>query len=137
MSSGGGGGRGEFLADRYASLWEEGAVPDVFAFLGAHPTATVEERVEVVRVDQRRRWPAGVGRPVEHYLIGAPEIAAQTELIELLIDEERRVREEFGGATVAETAETTIEGRDQKDSFSLHEPPSSATKTDPGDPSLL
>src|SRR5438445_10517031 len=73
MSSGQGPAKGESLADRFASLWEGGGPPpDVFAFLGAHPEATTDERVDVVRVDQRHRWHTGQGRPVEHYLIGVP-----------------------------------------------------------------
>src|SRR5262245_46304750 len=134
MSSGQVGGKGEFLADRYAALWSGGEVPDVFAFLSAYPDATVEERVDVVRVDQRQRWRAGVGRPVEHYLIRAPEIAAQTELIDLLIDEERRVREEVGSTTEPGMPDTAVDGVDQTRAFSIDRSRAPGIETIPNEP---
>ena len=85
------------LVDRFAQQWESSAEPpDVFAFLREHDRAEPAEMLEVLHLDQHRRWQAGVPLPVTSYfqaLDGAdPDDALKVELIE----EEFGYREDAG-----------------------------------------
>ena len=77
-------------AERFAALWRAAGAaggptpPDVFAFLARAEGATPAERLAVILVDQRERWRAGPGRPVEDYLAALPEVAAPDRLAELV-----------------------------------------------------
>ena len=67
----------ESLASRFERLWEAtGTAPDLKAFLQLHSDASLRERAEVVRVDQRRRWQAGQPRVLEDYFRAFPDLAA-------------------------------------------------------------
>src|SRR5262249_54737774 len=86
-------------AGRVAALWQDaegggqdpgggGAVdpPDVFAFLAELGPTSPQERLAVLLVDQRERWRAGLGRPVEVYLAALPDVAADAGAVSELIN---------------------------------------------------
>lgn len=82
------------LASRYALQWSEsaGAPPDVFAFLNARPAATAAERLAVLLVDQRLRWEAGKGIPVEDYVAIEAEVGRDAGMLSALVLGELSVR---------------------------------------------
>jgi serine/threonine protein kinase len=80
------------LLERYMALCSgERIPPDLRALLSGHPEASFEERLEVVLVDQRRRWLAGIGWQVEDYLSNLPEIARDPRVRNRLIEGEERI----------------------------------------------
>jgi serine/threonine protein kinase/tetratricopeptide (TPR) repeat protein len=90
-------------ADRFAALWARSGAdgpgngpPDVFGFLDGEPTASPQERLAVLLVDQRERWRAGIGRPVEDYLAGAADVAADLGLLGELVLGEFAARRDRG-----------------------------------------
>lgn len=52
----------------FEKLWLEPDPPDVCEFLSQRRSLTPAECVEVIQVDQARRWPRGIGLPTETYL---------------------------------------------------------------------
>lgn len=58
--------------NEFINLWRQGGVPDVFQFLASHPTLPAEEQLEIVRIDQHRRWESGNAIPVERYFAQLP-----------------------------------------------------------------
>jgi hypothetical protein len=113
-------------ADRFAALWRLSAAgptgpaavrehdgdgrgdglpspagpPDPFQFLAAEPGATPHERLAVFLVDQSERWRLGNGWPVEVYLAGAPDVAADPALLADLVHGEFSARRERGEVVV-------------------------------------
>jgi serine/threonine protein kinase len=68
------------LTDEYDALWSGSeSLPDVCAFLAAHPEATPRDRLDVLLVDQARRWQAGTPKPAEDYLAEHPDLARDPE----------------------------------------------------------
>jgi serine/threonine protein kinase len=62
------------LAQRFRALWEaSGSPPDVFAFLASHPEATIQERLEVILIDQKYHGREGRKRSVSDYLAALPD----------------------------------------------------------------
>jgi serine/threonine protein kinase len=93
MDSNSGPNENEGLAVRFSRLWDSGsATPDVFAFLSSHPGVPLPDRLDVLLVDQRRRWQRGEQLPLRVYLSAFPEIAERGELIRVLVDGERQER---------------------------------------------
>jgi len=88
------------LAERFARLWESSeSPPDVFAFLSAHPEATPEEHVEVLRTDMARRWESGDAITTEIYIERSSVLARQPALQVELVLEEYRQRQARGETT--------------------------------------
>lgn len=82
---------GETLADRFAALWDSRREPpDLSSFLQAHPEATIDQRLDVVRLDRHRHRQAGTERPLDQYLRVLPESAAVSLLFETLRVEDPR-----------------------------------------------
>ena len=93
MDSNAGSIENESLAGRFSRLWETGLpVPDVFDFLSSHPSASAEDRLEVLLEDQHQRWLRGKPLPLRVYLSAFPDIAERGELIRALVDRERHER---------------------------------------------
>ena len=66
--------------DIYRGLWDgPGPPPEPRAFLAGRPDATPGQRLDVLLVDQHRRWEAGDPWPVDRYLAEFPELAADAE----------------------------------------------------------
>ncbi len=62
------------LLKRFTAYCEtQGTAPDPFEFLAEFPTVTVRQRVDVLLVDQCRRWRSGRGIRVEEYLQKTPK----------------------------------------------------------------
>ena len=82
------------LAGEYSALWGAGSqVPDLFEFLRSHPNVGSEQRTRLLFVDQARTWSSGLGRTVEDYLRGCPELAVDTELVLRLLVREYHFHE--------------------------------------------
>src|SRR5262249_38747548 len=80
--------RGEF-----SRLLDPGAaIPDVFAFLAAHPAISLADRLDVLLVDQSLRWLRNQPLPLRVYLSAFPDIADRGEMIRALVDGERQAR---------------------------------------------
>lgn len=91
------------LANTYSQLFGNDSLPDVAAFLDEHGSASLEDRLQVLLVDQYRRWQAGQPLTVEDYLNAQPQIAEQDELKVELIAEEFGYLEERDGEVDRET----------------------------------
>lgn len=86
------------LADGFSALWKSSAVqPDVFSFLREHESASAEEQLQVILVDQAYCWQHGVGRLVEEYLQACPAVAADEQVVFKLLAQEHRFLRERGG----------------------------------------
>jgi serine/threonine protein kinase len=98
MDSNSGSIENEGLAGCFSRLWEaELPVPDVFAFLSSHPSASAEERLEILLEDQHQRWLRGQHLPLRVYLSAFPDIAERGELVRALVDRERHERRRSAG----------------------------------------
>jgi serine/threonine protein kinase len=81
------------LAARFEKLWQaDGVAPDVFAFLSSHPELGPSDRLEILLIDQRRRWARAQQLPLRVYLSACPDIAGKSELIRALVDGDREHR---------------------------------------------
>ena len=81
------------VAVEYSKLWMmHHALPDVFAFLAAHPEITDHDRLDVLLVDQRERWSRKTSLPLRVYLSAFPDIAAHGEMVRALVDGDRTER---------------------------------------------
>lgn len=55
-------------ASKFLAIWQSQAKPpDVFAYLKALPQLPISDQFDIVRVDQKCRWEAGLAIPVERY----------------------------------------------------------------------
>ena len=87
----------ESLAIRFERLWNAtGTPPDLTAFLKLHGAASLRERAEVVRVDQRRRWQAGQPRALEEYFQAFPDLAASSAVKVAFVVAEYRTAKKNG-----------------------------------------
>ncbi len=88
------------LAGEYSALWSASSqVPDLFAFLRAHPNVDREQRTRLLFLDQARSWTSGEGRTVEEYLRGCPELAVDSELVLKLLVREYHFHENSPSVT--------------------------------------
>jgi serine/threonine protein kinase len=93
------------LAAQFDKLWEAGGVaPDVFAFLSSHPGLAARDRLELLLIDQRRRWLRGQQLPLRVYLSACPDIAGKSEMIRVLVDRDREHRRQSFSRVDASTA---------------------------------
>jgi WD40 repeat protein/serine/threonine protein kinase len=83
-------------AQQLADQWRQGQRPDVHAFLAHLPDLGAEERLAVLRIDQRQRWQQGERIRVEAYLAQQPTLAGDDERILDLIYSEVVLREALG-----------------------------------------
>ena len=87
----------EGLASRFERLWNAtGTAPDLVAFLQLHPEATLRDRAEAVRVDQRRRWQMGQPRALDEYFRTFPDLAAHPSVKLALVVAEYRTAARLG-----------------------------------------
>ena len=79
------------LSHRFTTLWDAVAEsPDVFAFLDEHSTASSQDRLDVLLIDQRRRPESGASLSSEDYLRACPDIESDPLLkLELVCGELR------------------------------------------------
>ncbi|MFO0892737.1 MAG: protein kinase [Isosphaeraceae bacterium] len=85
------------LATEFRSLWETtGESPDVFGFLAARADLTPRQRLDVLRVDVRQRWKRGEPLSLKVYLSRLPDVAADPDLVRLLVESDQKNRREFG-----------------------------------------
>src|SRR5262245_44411680 len=93
--------------DDFASLWEAGdSPPDVFAFLGQHADATLDDRLEVLLADQAQRWRRGLELTAEEYLARIPGLAEIPEArLQLAVGE---FQARLSGETLPDIHEFTI-----------------------------
>ena len=75
------------LADEYAKLWDRGSAPDVVGFLDGHANANARDRLDVLLVDQYRRWQARQPLAVEEYFKAQPQLDQDDLKIELIAEE--------------------------------------------------
>ena len=84
------------LAEQFEEKWSDDEFPDVDEFLEDFPPANINERVEVLIVDQRNRWRRGVGRFVEEYVRLCGDAENDCYLKLKFIAEEFNALEELG-----------------------------------------
>lgn len=83
--------------ERFAALWDyTKTAPDVFAFLEQSHDMPIRERVEVLLVDQSRRWRRGKPVLVEEYVSAIPMLKRHPDLLSDLVISEYRLRRERG-----------------------------------------
>lgn len=77
------------LADQYAAVWETSeSNPDVFKFLAAIPSNSSFDQLQILLLDQTRRWQTKDPLKVEEYLRRLPSLADDPEVkLQLAINE--------------------------------------------------
>ena len=89
--------RSDRLAAEFRTLWKSSpAPPDVLQFLASRPETEPNERLDLLRIDQRFRWERGEPRPLQSYLKEFPEIAVRPDLVRLLIAGDQESRRDSG-----------------------------------------
>src|SRR5437867_8492248 len=83
-------------AGQLRQRWRQGQRPDVDAFLAQAEPLSLEQAVEVLRLDQRERWQIGERVPAEAYLEHYPALRAHPEAAVDLIYYEFFLRERCG-----------------------------------------
>ncbi|WP_165221520.1 serine/threonine-protein kinase [Aquisphaera insulae] len=134
------------LAPEFQQLWEGStSSPDVFHFLSRHPSAAMDEKVDVLRVDQKYRWKTGKPLSLQTYLRRLPSLAERLDLIRKLIAGDQSCRRESlasgstspgqseaGGST--ESATQVVEMPGSLLETMAEEPPRSGEATSAGHP---
>jgi serine/threonine protein kinase/formylglycine-generating enzyme required for sulfatase activity len=91
------------LARQFDALWEvNGSPPDVFVFLADHPTAAMDEKLEIVRVDWSWRVRLEVPVPLEGYL----DVVPAMELLRVIRPELTSPEGLDGGGKVPSTRDS-------------------------------
>ncbi|MCY2964142.1 MAG: hypothetical protein NT069_11005, partial [Planctomycetota bacterium] len=77
------------LVESFFKLWSSSpSPPDVAAFLQRHPQAKAAEKLQVLLIDQQRRWQMGIPWRVEEYLTRIAEVADSSLVrLELVVGE--------------------------------------------------
>ena len=83
------------VLDQFREQWENNSPPDLAGFLREH-SPTPQTRIELLLIDQHRRWKAGSPRPISEYLDLLVGCDPDDELKIQLLDEEIGYREESG-----------------------------------------
>ncbi|QEH33755.1 Serine/threonine-protein kinase pkn5 [Aquisphaera giovannonii] len=99
------------LAPEFQRLWEDSStLPDVFGFLASHPAAAMDEKVDVLRIDQEYRWRRGKPLPLQTYLRRLPNIAGRLDLVRRLIAGDQSCRRESIASSPFAPAEADVAG---------------------------
>lgn len=84
---------GASRADEFAALWDNADTsPDVFAFLDESGEASLAAQVDILLVDQEKRWRRGRPLAAEQYFQAFPHISQDPELAARLVAGEYQIR---------------------------------------------
>jgi serine/threonine protein kinase/formylglycine-generating enzyme required for sulfatase activity len=90
------------IIERFEDAWRNGTGPSIVEFLPPGGTERIEALVELIPVDQERRFKAGVGLRLEAYLEQFPELSTNRDAVLELITAEYELGRRLGWPATVE-----------------------------------